>query len=506
MARHASAAARQSSPASAAPSAIATGVAVVLLALLLLALLPALAPPPNASHAVRGGGGGAPPHDASQLAASCDCATCQALLARYRIPAPAACAPSTCTLCHSLLQHEVQALAQGAPPAAEPLPLPQPPAPPLPPPPQQQQQQQPQPPAPLPSHLPASAFPPVDWLHLQPHAERFLGPEAIFDKGPLRSASTPRITLENGERVFMHPLGYVDSDTGRAIEWRVAEGAIISYVWDNEKSHFEAVAKATRACASAPAGSAPPLFLDVGANHGLFGLMAAARGCAVEFYDPQRKCGDILQKSVALLPPEARARPVKVVPRPVGRPGTTLRTVYGMICAGRFSLGDGGMQPWKGGAGEWGEEYTPFEGFDAAKVPTDERVVEAVALDEVIGGRRVAMLKVDVEGYESGVIASGAASFAAALVDVLVVEVNPQTWASSKWDVAAMAEPLVGLVRDHGYRVKIMRGREQLGDPGDAFHKPGGTRGESSWEAFRDYLVLAGGQMDVIFLAEHLFE
>jgi hypothetical protein len=244
----------------------------------------------------------------------------------------------------------------------------------------------------------------------------------------------------------------------------------------------------------------------VGANHGLFGLMAAARGCAVEFYDPQRKCGDILQKAVALLPPEARARPVKVVPRPVGRPGTTLRTVYGMICAGRFSLGDGNMQPWKGGAEEWGQSYAPFEGFDAAKVPTDARIVEAVSLDEVIGGRRVAMLKVDVDGYESSVIASGAASFAAGLVDVLVLEASPQAWEASGWDIAAMAEPLVGLVRDHRYRVKLLRGREQLGDPGDAFHRAGGSRGESSWEAWRDHITTQRHQMDVAFFAEHLFE
>ena len=261
------------------------------------------------------------------------------------------------------------------------------------------------------------------------------------------------------------------------------------------------MAKATRACRTQPA-----LFLDVGANPGLFGLMAAARGCAVEFYDPQRKCHDILEKSVALLPPEVRARPVRVVGRPVGKPGTSLRTVYGMICAGRFSLNDGGMAPWKGGAGEWGEAYTPFEGFDAARVPTDERVVEAISLDEVIGGRRVAMLKVDVEGFESNVFASGRASFAAALVDVLVVEVNPQAWRAFGWVPAEQAEPLVALVRDFGYRVKLLSGREQLGDPADAFHKAGGSHGESSWEAWRDFLAAHDGQVDVAFFAKHLFK
>jgi len=305
----------------------------------------------------------------------------------------------------------------------------------------------------------------------------------------------------------MHPLGYLDSDTENIIEWRVAEGSILSYVWDNEKSHFEAFTKATRACTLASKdGLPPPLFLDVGANHGLFGLLAVARGCSVEFYDPQYKCADILEKSVKLLPAEVQARPVKVVARPVGKAGGTLRVAYGMICAGRFSRNDGDMKPWKGGAGEWGESYSPYEGFDPAKVPLDENVLDTLPLDDIVAGRRVVALKIDVEGFESDVIVSGRKTFSEALVDVLVVEVNAHQWREWEWDLSAKAEPFVALVRDYGYRVKLMRGREQLGDPGDAFALPGGSRGESSWESFRDYLLSLNSQVDVMFVAKHLFQ
>lgn len=442
---------------------------------------------------------------------SCDCSACQTLLSSYTIPVSAApCTQTTCDLCHSIVLHVADEMVRGMnvgvkPPPTQPAPAANDVVAPSSAPPSQQ-------PAPVvapvvPAEVaPASAFPPMEWMKLQPHHDRFIGPELIFDRTELRGPTTPRIKLVSGERIPMHPLGYMDSDTNKVIEWRVADGSIISYVWDNEKSHFEAFTKATRPCAHRAPGSPAPLFLDVGANHGLFGLLAVARGCAVEFYDPQRKCGDILEKSVALLPADVIARPVKVVIRPVGTSKSSLRTVYGMICAGTFSSHNGDMKPWKGGAGEWGETYAPFEGFDAAKVPMDAVNVSYIALDEVIAGRHVVALKIDVEGFESDALSSGMASFAAGLVDLFVVEINGHQWKLWNWDIAEKAEPFIALVRDHGYRVKLMRGRDQLGDPADAFRMMGGEKGESDPDLFRNHLLNNLWQMDVMFVAKHFFE
>ena len=116
------------------------------------------------------------------------------------------------------------------------------------------------------------------------------------------------------------------------------------------------------------------------------------------------------------------------------------------------------------------------------------------------------MLKVDVEGFESSLLESGRASFAAALIDVLVVEMNPQAWSSFGWSMAEQAEPLVALVRDFGYRAMPVRGREDRGDLTAAFRKAGGSHGESSWEALRSFLVKGDGQADVAFFAKHLFD
>ena len=342
---------------------------------------------------------------------------------------------------------------------------------------------------------------------MQPDHDRFVGPERVFGGVPFISDATPRIVLANGERVPMHPLGYIDSDTNKIVEWRVPEGDIISYVWDNEKSHFEAFTKATRTCANAEPGEPAPIFLDVGANHGLFGFLAVARGCAVEFYDPQRKCRDLLEKGIATLPEEVRARPVKLVGRPVGRASNKpLRTVYGSICAGRFSSKDGNMIPYNATSDkEWGQDFTPFAGFDAAKVPQDAQEVAYLPLDDIIAGRHITVLKIDVEGYESEVVTSGMASFAAGLVDVFTVEMSPQQWSLFGWDMTAQIEPFLTIVRDHGYRVKKLRGRIQLGDPADYFSMIGGKNQESDPQILAEFLTELG-QSDLIFIHKRFFE
>lgn len=348
---------------------------------------------------------------------------------------------------------------------------------------------------------PPTRAPFVNWLFLQPHSERMVGPELLFDRTALRGPTTPRITLQNGERVPMHPLGFVDADTGAVTQWRVPEGDIVSYVCGNEVSHFDVFTRATRGCLpGAPAGS-PRLFLDVGANHGLFGLMAGARGCDVEFYDPQRKCADMVAQSIALLPYAAR---MSVTARPVGEP-MELRVAYSEICAGRYEANPGQLDtPWDASQGStWGQSYTPFEGY--TRTPSDVVTVSSVSLDDVIAGRRVAALKVDVESFEAGVLRSGLASFKAQLVDVLVVEVSTQTWTEKGWDMEQQAAPFLALV-DYGYRAKILRGREALGDPGNAFAKAGGVLGETDREALRADLTRNVGQRDYMFVAKHVLE
>lgn len=139
-------------------------------------------------------------------------------------------------------------------------------------------------------------------------------------------------------------------------------------------------------------------------------------------------------------------------------------------------------------------------------MPLDKVQVPTLSLDAIIGGRRVVGMKVDVEGYESDVIASGAASFQAHLVDVLVVEVSNEVWDRKGWDLKAKAEPLVRLVRDFGYRVKLLRGREELGDPGDAFHLAGGVGGQSDHAFLKAYMEGELAQRDYLFVSPRLFE
>jgi FkbM family methyltransferase len=367
-------------------------------------------------------------------------------------------------------------------------------------------------PGPPPDPFPATmlAYGRASWLGLQPHEEYFLQPELIFD----RTRNFPRIELDNGEQMPLYPLGYIDADTGAVTQWRVGDGPIVSYVVQNEQANFEALRLATRSCVPAsPRAEGPRLVLDVGANHGLFGFLALARGCEVEFYDPQRYCADILGKTLASQAPEAAARG-RVFAVPVGLPGLAFNAAYGEFCAGRYSVNDGQHDlPFRPERGhEWGESYQPFPGFRGA--PQDLREVRSVTLDDAISGRRIAFLKVDVEGYESDVVASGLASFEQGLVDVFVVEVSPSMWVISGWDIGDKAAPFLALL-DAGYRCAILRGRKALADPAEAFRGPGGALGSLDKAALlRHIQLMAAGQhehgcskqCDYLFVSERILQ
>ncbi len=367
--------------------------------------------------------------------------------------------------------------------------------------------------------FPASslAYGRAPWLSLQPHAARFLPPERVFERAAYAwgsgAPSTPRVELENGERMPLYPLGYADGDTGAITQWRIGEGPIVSYVVQNEQAHFEALHFATRACVpgSPLAAGGAHLVLDVGANHGIFGFMALARGCTVEFYDPQRNCADILEKTLAAQAPAAAARG-RVFGVPVGAPGLTMAAAYKEFCSGRYAAvagqRDTAFLPERGH--EWGEAYAPFPGFRGA--PQDLRELDSVTLDAAIAGRRVAFLKIDVEGFEGDVVASGLESFKRQLVDVLVVEVSPVLWSQHGWDggdVAGRAAPFLTLL-DAGYRCAILRGREALPDPAAAF-----PRGLDGAALLAHLAAVAGGagerhgcsgQCDYIFVSARVLE
>lgn len=82
--------------------------------------------------------------------------------------------------------------------------------------------------------------------------------------------------------------------------------------------------------------------------------------------------------------------------------------------------------------------------------------VSAVTLDDVLAGRRVDVLKVDVEGFEEMVFrgAQTLLSTTALRPRTIFIEVHPYAWPS----LGTGSATLLRLLNDAGYRVETLQG------------------------------------------------
>jgi len=88
-------------------------------------------------------------------------------------------------------------------------------------------------------------------------------------------------------------------------------------------------------CSSA--GIRKPLFVDVGANHGYFGLLAAAMGCRVVAFEPQPSCWGRITAAVLL---NGFQSYFKLIKQPVSDTKVEVVIRDRGSCSGGFSLRD----------------------------------------------------------------------------------------------------------------------------------------------------------------------
>lgn len=161
------------------------------------------------------------------------------------------------------------------------------------------------------------------------------------------------------------------------------------------------------------------LFVDVGANIGVYALTVAQAHPArrVIAVEPMPDNLEKLRRAVALNGLEN----VTVMPGVVAAGG-------GRVSFHVNPLSDGGGSLVAFGAYQTGDVVRDAATYQAAHpsfVPTLE--VDTVSLDTLITTRSV--LKVDVEGAEEAVLKSGERALAKGLVDLMVVEVQKDTFA-----------------------------------------------------------------------------
>jgi FkbM family methyltransferase len=159
------------------------------------------------------------------------------------------------------------------------------------------------------------------------------------------------------------------------------------------------------------------LFVDVGSNVGVYALWAAERGAEVIAVEPDADAASRLRRNVALNGAEVEVLECALA----AEPGMmTLTSGYG--CTNRLIV-------------------------DAANSMGTVRRVPVRTLDEIIRGRHVAGVKVDVEGAERLVLAGGERALSEQRIRILQLEWNRQ----SELTLGEDRKPVAEILRRHGY-------------------------------------------------------
>lgn len=191
-----------------------------------------------------------------------------------------------------------------------------------------------------------------------------------------------------------------------------------------------------RACRHHPDAFTPkaPLMLDVGANTGSYSMMALSMGCRVKLVEPQPNCVSNIRALIHIMGAESRAEVINAIVGDTGKMVTVPLLPDG-TCAGGFKANP--SDPSGGVASK-----------DVARV-----TVPSIKLDDIIDDAPVAVVKVDVEGFERAVVKTGLESFRKQLVGMMAIEVSPVFWRQNGWKREDISKPFLELI-DAGYVVR----------------------------------------------------
>jgi FkbM family methyltransferase len=155
------------------------------------------------------------------------------------------------------------------------------------------------------------------------------------------------------------------------------------------------------------------LFVDVGANVGTYTIWAAELGAEVIALEPAADTFRLLQENIAL-----NQYPVTAVRAAAGDHCGTARFTAGLDAGNRLA-------------------------------PDGSAVTDLVTVDSLVGDRRVAGMKIDVEGFELDVLRGAARALADRRIGLIQLEWNQM----SAFAVGTDRQPVAGLLARHGYRL-----------------------------------------------------
>ena len=155
------------------------------------------------------------------------------------------------------------------------------------------------------------------------------------------------------------------------------------------------------------------LFLDVGANIGIYTIMACELGAHVIAFEPDAYNAGRIRENLAL-----NGYTAEVVQQAVADRGGPVRFTEGLDSFNHLTEAESGVE------------------------------VQAIALDDVIGERHVAGIKIDVEGAEHLVLKGAERALASHRIAVLQIEWDTETVLG---DTSAGRGPVNDVLRANGY-------------------------------------------------------
>jgi len=161
------------------------------------------------------------------------------------------------------------------------------------------------------------------------------------------------------------------------------------------------------------------IVLDIGANIGYYGMLAASLGCKVLMFDPQPQCARYIQTNIERNNFQSQ---VRVIPRPASDSPITMSVSESTGCDGRFPMTQ---------IEQNGPDVKIENGTD----------VTAVVIEDLIHKKvKIKIAKIDTEGAEYWVMKSLKNMISHNRIENIIVEASPLFWQSRKLSRSLVAD------------------------------------------------------------------
>ena len=173
------------------------------------------------------------------------------------------------------------------------------------------------------------------------------------------------------------------------------------------------------------------LVLDIGANHGIYGIWAATKGCDVYMFEPQPTCHRHIQKNICLNTYPLQS-PILIDQPILESTSMSIHVHDDSNCAGTFGA------------------YGSLE-----KATLNGKKVFGVDALKIIGEKEIQILKIDVEGGELGVLTHLMPLFKKRQVHNAVIEFTTRFWKQKNIKRATAWKTIKQIYRS-GYDVHVV--------------------------------------------------